>query len=144
MQAKDAVEAFKLCFEETRKVKGLKDYQQYQLALEITKLILKDNNESSHSPKNENVRGADDAGLTKLFQRFNKDYIEKVKGTEVMHAYKEWCRNNEVKTILNDKEFKDAVCAKYDMEWKAKKIKVNGQWETVKGFKSNKSVLPLF
>jgi putative DNA primase/helicase len=74
--------------------------------------------------------------LTDFFFEYSKEYFEEVRGTDALQAYDQWCRDNHINHPLGAKRFKDSVCTRYDMQWKDKKIKVNGEWKTVKGFKS--------
>lgn len=76
--------------------------------------------------------------LADFFFKYDKQFFEKHKGMDTFKEYTEWCQNNYVRHPLGQKRFKEAVCTKYDMEWKDKKIKINGRWKTVKGFKSKK------
>ncbi|KAA6454390.1 phage/plasmid primase, P4 family [Bacillus cereus] len=74
--------------------------------------------------------------LADFFFEYNKQFFEEVRGTDALKAYDEWCKDNHVQYPLGQKQFKDAVCTKYGMEWKDKKVKINGTSKTVKGFKS--------
>ncbi|MFK4316007.1 MULTISPECIES: phage/plasmid primase, P4 family [unclassified Bacillus (in: firmicutes)] len=74
--------------------------------------------------------------LTDFFFEYDKQFFEEVRGTDALKAYDEWCKDNHIQHPIEQKRFKDAVCAKYDMEWKDKKVKINGTSKTVKGFKS--------
>lgn len=74
--------------------------------------------------------------LIDFFFEYDKKFFEEVRGTDALKAYKNWCEDNNIKHPLGQKRFKDAVCSKYNMEWKDKKLKINGEWKTVKGFKS--------
>ncbi|MGH1327105.1 phage/plasmid primase, P4 family [Bacillus pretiosus] len=74
--------------------------------------------------------------LADFFFEYDKQFFEEVRGTDALKAYDEWCKDNHVQYPLGQKQFKDAVCTKYGMEWKDKKVKINGTSKTVKGFKS--------
>lgn len=74
--------------------------------------------------------------LADFFFEYDKQFFEEVRGTDALKAYDEWCKDNHVQHPLGQKQFKDAVCTKYGMEWKDKKVKINGTSKTVKGFKS--------
>ncbi|KAA0744030.1 DNA primase [Bacillus sp. AY1-10] len=74
--------------------------------------------------------------LADFFFEYDKQFFEGVRGTDALKAYDEWCKDNHVQHPLGQKQFKDAVCTKYGMEWKDKKVKINGTSKTVKGFKS--------
>ncbi|PGE64174.1 DNA primase [Bacillus wiedmannii] len=74
--------------------------------------------------------------LADFFFEYDKQFFEEVRGTDALKAYDEWCKDNHVQYPLGQKQFKDAVCTKYGMEWKDKKVKLNGTSKTVKGFKS--------
>ncbi|PHF45844.1 phage/plasmid primase, P4 family [Bacillus toyonensis] len=74
--------------------------------------------------------------LADFFFEYDKQFFEEVRGTDALKAYEEWCKDNHVQHPLGQKQFKDAVCTKYGMEWKDKKVKINGTSKTVKGFKS--------
>ncbi|PGZ24383.1 DNA primase [Bacillus anthracis] len=74
--------------------------------------------------------------LADFFFEYDKHFFEEVRGTDALKAYDEWCKDNHVQHPLGQKQFKDAVCTKYGMEWKDKKVKINGTSKTVKGFKS--------
>lgn len=74
--------------------------------------------------------------LADFFFEYDKQFFDEVKGTDALKAYDDWCKDNHIQHPLGQKRFKDAVCAKYDMEWKSKKVKINGTSKTVKGFKS--------
>lgn len=74
--------------------------------------------------------------LADFFFEYDKQFFERVRGTDALKAYDEWCKDNHIQYPLDQKRFKDAVCAKYGMEWKDKKVKINGTSKTVKGFKS--------
>lgn len=41
--AKVSIECFTLCFEEAKKIKGVEPYQQYHLALEMSKTLIESN-----------------------------------------------------------------------------------------------------
>ncbi|KFL77269.1 DNA primase [Bacillus cereus ATCC 10876] len=74
--------------------------------------------------------------LIDFFFEYDKQFFEEVRGTDALKAYDEWCKDNHVQYPLGQKQFKDAVCTKYGMEWKDKKVKINSTSKTVKGFKS--------
>lgn len=74
--------------------------------------------------------------LTDFFFEYDKQFFEEVRGTDALKVYDEWCKDNHIQYPIEQKRFKDAVCAKYGMEWKDKKVKINGTSKTVKGFKS--------
>ncbi|PGZ56825.1 DNA primase [Bacillus cereus] len=74
--------------------------------------------------------------LTDFFFEYDKKFFEEVRGTDALKAYDEWCKDNHIQYPIEQKRFKDAVCTKYGMEWKDKKVKINGTSKTVKGFKS--------
>ncbi|MDA2519787.1 phage/plasmid primase, P4 family [Bacillus cereus] len=78
--------------------------------------------------------------LADFFFEYDKQFFEEIRGTDALKAYDEWCKDNHVQHPLGQKRFKDLVCAKYDMEWKDKMIKINGAWKTVKGFKSKAAI----
>src|SRR5699024_10147551 len=73
--------------------------------------------------------------LADFFSEYDKDFFEEVRGTDALEEYSTWCKDNHIQHPLGHRRFKDAVNAKYNMEWKDKRVKINGQWRTVKGFK---------
>ncbi|PRT24862.1 phage/plasmid primase, P4 family [Bacillus wiedmannii] len=78
--------------------------------------------------------------LADFFFEYDKQFFEEVRGTDALKAYDEWCKDNHVQHPLGQKQFKDSVCTKYEMEWKDKMTKINGSWKTVKGFKSKPAI----
>ncbi|PEG03933.1 MULTISPECIES: phage/plasmid primase, P4 family [Bacillus cereus group] len=78
--------------------------------------------------------------LADFFFEYDKRFFEEVRGTDALKAYDEWCKDNHVQHPLGQKQFKDSVCTKYEMEWKDKMTKINGSWKTVKGFKSKPAI----
>lgn len=72
--------------------------------------------------------------LVDFFFKYDKAFFEEVRGTDALAAYEAWCRDNHIKHPLGQKRFKDEVCAKYNMVWKNKRIKINGSNKVVKGF----------
>ncbi|WP_089607672.1 phage/plasmid primase, P4 family [Bacillus cereus] len=78
--------------------------------------------------------------LADFFFEYDKQFFEEVRGTDALKAYDEWCKDNHVQHPLGQKQFKDSVCTKYEMEWKDKMTKINGSWKTVKGFKSKSAI----
>src|SRR5699024_312597 len=72
--------------------------------------------------------------LTDFFFEYEKEYFEEERGTNVLKEYAAWCQDNQVRYPLGERRFKDAVCSHYNMEWKDKRIRLNGRWKTVKGF----------
>lgn len=78
--------------------------------------------------------------LADFFFEYDKRFFEEVRGTDALKAYDEWCKDNHVQHPLGQKQFKDSVCTKYEMEWKDKVTKINGSWKTVKGFKSKPAI----
>lgn len=70
-----------------------------------------------------------------LFE-YDKKFFEEVRGTTAFKEYNLWCVENNIQNPLGYKRFKKVVCTEYDMVWKDKKIKENGESITVKGFVS--------
>ncbi|MBT2569848.1 hypothetical protein J7I83_04485 [Planococcus sp. ISL-110] len=73
--------------------------------------------------------------LTDFFAEFDREYFIESPGTRTFEDYLEWCDKNNIRHTFGMKRFKEAVGAKYDLVWKDKMLKINGNWKTVKGFK---------
>ncbi|MEK5331037.1 phage/plasmid primase, P4 family [Lysinibacillus sp. FSL W8-0992] len=76
------------------------------------------------------------------FHEFKIDYFEDTQGTTVVKEYEQWCKENRV-PVLEARKFKETVCARLDMEWKTKKITLNGLPKAVKGFKKKSNTFKL-
>ncbi|WP_052344228.1 phage/plasmid primase, P4 family [Bacillus ndiopicus] len=68
------------------------------------------------------------------FSEFNKDYFIEHAGETVIKDYQNWCKDNMV-TPLTNSRYKDLVCTRLSMEWKDKRVIVNGISKVKKGFK---------
>ncbi|MGE7091316.1 phage/plasmid primase, P4 family [Lysinibacillus sp. NPDC048646] len=75
--------------------------------------------------------------LSDYFFEYDIDYFEEMPGQRVLQEYEEWCKTNRTQP-LDLKKFKEAVCNRYNMEWKTKSIKIKSKWKSVKGFKIKK------
>src|SRR5699024_5760952 len=73
--------------------------------------------------------------LADFFHEYDRSYFDSVFGNDAIKEYYDWCKDNHIQYSLGRKRFKEEVCKKYDMEWKKKKLKVNGKWESRYGFK---------
>lgn len=69
------------------------------------------------------------------FSEFKESYFNEFEGVRVIKEYSEWCRDNMI-TPLSNQKFKDLVCTRLDMEWKDKQCIINREKKTRKGFKS--------
>ena len=69
------------------------------------------------------------------FHEFDEHYFNEQPGFKVMTDYEDWCKSNRIPP-METKKYKEVVCSKYDLEWKTKKVKYNGEWKSYKGFKS--------
>jgi putative DNA primase/helicase len=111
-----------------------------KLAAEATKRMLSAECVSRLTPNEKAEQAKQDFAeysdpLSDFFFEYDKEYFEESQGTATLAAYADWCRENHITHALGVKRFKDAVCSRYDMEWKTKKIKINGKSIGVKGFK---------
>jgi putative DNA primase/helicase len=113
-----------------------------RLAVQAAKDMLNRKESLTHNDKAESTKNdfaeANDP-LSDFFYEYDKEFFEESRGVDALKAYDEWCRDNYVNHQLGAKRFKESVCAHYNMEWKTKKIKFNGNWKAVKGFKSKNS-----
>lgn len=69
------------------------------------------------------------------FSEYKEDYFNEHEGVRVIREYSEWCRDNMI-TPLSNQKFKDLVSTRLDMEWKDKQCVIHGEKKTRKGFKS--------
>lgn len=126
---------------EILKSQSAKEYV-LKLAVKALKLMLSPENISPDKlTKNEKSIEAAEAfaeysdPLSDYFFEFDKNYFEENTGVRVLQDYENWCKDNRVAYPLGTRRFKEAVCNHYNMEWKTKKVKINGRSKPVKGFK---------
>lgn len=111
-----------------------------KLAIEALKRMLNNPkpDKLTHNPKSEMLAQKfveHNDPLDGFWSEFDKEYFEKVPGKRALEDYDIWCHDNKM-TMLPAKKFKDAVCQRYEMVWKDKRLKINGDWKTLKGFVS--------
>jgi len=130
---------------ETMEILKSQSAREYVLKLAVTalkRMLSAENIAQDNLTKNEkSIEAAQSFAeysdpLADYFFEFDKDYFENHAGSRVLQDYENWCKDNRVAYPLGTRRFKEAVCNQYDMEWKTKKIKINGQWKPVKGFKA--------
>lgn len=80
--------------------------------------------------------------LADYFHEFNIDYFDENQGTRVIQEYEQWCKENRV-AMLDARKFKEVVCGRLEMEWKTKKVTINGISKPVKGFKKKVTTFKL-
>lgn len=73
--------------------------------------------------------------LSDYFAEYTKSYFEDNTGQQVIKDYEIWCSDNRV-TPFGNKRFKERVCTEYNMQWKQKRIELNGRSKNVRGFVS--------
>lgn len=73
--------------------------------------------------------------LADYFSEHDKEYFEEYDGMRTYNDYLLWCEFYHIPHKIGLKNFKAAVCSRYDMVWKDKKVKVDGKWKTRKGFR---------
>lgn len=109
-----------------------------KLAVETLADMLKNPDEDILTP-NEKARRAGESfaeqsdPLLDYFCEFDVNYFEESQGTGVLEDYDAWCSKNRVQG-LTTKRFKEVVCSHYNMEWKQKRVNINGVSKSVKGF----------
>lgn len=91
-------------------------------------------NEKSDSAKEDFAEHNDP--LSDFYHDFSREYIESKAGSDIIKEYNEWCDLNSIIHKLGDKRLKENICNHYQMEWKPKKIRINGKPKTVRGFKT--------
>lgn len=130
---------------ETMEILKSQSAREYILKLAIAalkRMLSSENIAQDNLTKNEKSMEAAEAfaeysdPLADYFFEFDKDYFEKHPGSRVLQDYETWCKDNRVAYPLGTRRFKEAICNQYNMEWKTKKVKINGQWKPVKGFKT--------
>ena len=112
-----------------------------KLAVEAVKRMLQSTSIDRLTPNPKAVQAGEEFSeysnpLTDYFAEFDKDHLLEIRGTDAIKEYHEWCDDNFIKKYkrLETPDFKKAVCKHYDLEWKSKRLKVNGTWITNKGF----------
>lgn len=127
---------------ETMQLTQSESARKYVLKLAIDALKRMLNNPEpdklTHNPKSEMLAQKfveHNDPLDGFWSEFDKEYFEKVPGKRALEDYENWCHDNKM-TMLPAKKFKDAVCQRYEMVWKDKRLKINGDWKTLKGFVS--------
>ncbi|GEC84545.1 DNA primase [Lysinibacillus sphaericus] len=113
-----------------------------KLAVDTLKLMLSNPNADKLTANDKSLEAGElfaehNDPLADYFFEYDADYFNDFSGTRVLREYEEWCKDNRVHP-LGAKRFKEAVCSRYDMEWKQKRISINSISKTVKGFKSKK------
>lgn len=68
------------------------------------------------------------------FANFSVDYFEENTGESVIKDYQTWCKDNMI-TPLTNSRFKELVSTRLSMEWKDKRVNINGASKVKKGFK---------
>lgn len=111
-----------------------------KLAVEALKRMLANLNSDKLTPNDKSeIAGKQFAEqsdpLSDYFFEFPIPYFEENQGTRVFEDYENWCKDNHIQP-LDMKRFKEEVCNRCNMEWKTKNVKVNGNWKSVKGFKT--------
>lgn len=128
---------------ETMEILKSKSAREYvlKLAIDALKRMLSSNTQDNLTFNEKSREAAESFAeysdpLSDYFFEFDKDYFEKHSGSRVLQDYEQWCKDNRVSYPLGTRRFKEAICNHYEMEWTTKKIKINGIWKSVKGFKS--------
>lgn len=67
------------------------------------------------------------------FSEYKVDYFIERAGETVIKDYQIWCKDNMVAPLTNSR-FKDLVCSRLPMEWKDKRVTINGDSKVKKGF----------
>lgn len=111
-----------------------------KLAIDALRRMLDNPNPDklTHNPKSEMLAQKfveHNDPLDGFWSEFDKDYFDKMPGKRALEDYESWCHDNKM-TMLPVKKFKDTVCQHYEMVWRDKRIKINGDWKTLKGFVS--------
>src|SRR5699024_11163824 len=73
--------------------------------------------------------------LADFFHKYDRSYFHSVLSKDAIKEYNDWCKDNYIQNSLGRKRIKEEVSKKYDMEWKKKKLKVNGKRESRYEFK---------
>lgn len=113
-----------------------------KLAVDALKEMLSSKNSEKLTKNDKSIEAAKafaehNDPMADYFFEHDEEYFENMPGIRALSEYEEWCKDNRV-PALETKRFKEVVCGRYDMEWKLKRIVINGQSKPVKGFKSKK------
>ncbi|EON73954.1 phage/plasmid primase, P4 family [Lysinibacillus sphaericus] len=126
---------------ETQREISSQSAREYVLKLAIDTLfkLLNNNNPDKLTP-NEKCQEILDAFVEQndpwldYFANFSISYFEENTGENVIKDYQVWCKDNML-TPLTNSRFKELVSTRLNMEWKDKRVTINGVSKVKKGFK---------
>jgi len=126
---------------ETQRIISSQSAREYVLKLAVDKLFEMLNNPSpdklTPNEKCQEILAAfveqNDPWID-YFAEFDVNYFEEKTGETVIKDYQNWCRDNMQTPLINSK-FKELVSTRLNMEWKDKRVTINGVSKVKKGFK---------